>query len=84
MDRVAASEHSSDAKQRINDAIATIGRTNNRQHANEVRNNVVQSLASTRQRQPGSLIKSWTRWSHRSGTLRRKPQRAAQSPVGPT
>jgi hypothetical protein len=45
MDRVAASEHSSSAKQRINDAIATIGRTNNRQHANEVRNNVVQSLA---------------------------------------
>jgi hypothetical protein len=45
MDRVAASTHSSSAKQRINDAIATIGRTNNRQHANEVRNNVVQSLA---------------------------------------
>jgi hypothetical protein len=46
MDRVAASEHSSSAKQAINDAIATIGRTNNRQHANEVRNNLVQSLAT--------------------------------------
>jgi hypothetical protein len=46
MERVANSEHSSNAKQRINDAIAAIGRTNNRADAESVRQNLVQSLAN--------------------------------------
>jgi hypothetical protein len=47
MERVANSEHSSNSKQRINDAIAAIGRTNNRADAESVRQNLVQSLANT-------------------------------------
>jgi hypothetical protein len=43
--RVAASEHSPEVKGGINDAIAAIGRTNNRQDAAAVRDNLVQSLA---------------------------------------
>lgn len=46
MERVANSEHSSNSKQRINDAIAAIGRTNNRADAESVRQNLVQSLAN--------------------------------------
>jgi hypothetical protein len=46
MERVANSEHSSNSKQRINDAIAAIGRTNNRADAESVRQNLVQSLAT--------------------------------------
>jgi hypothetical protein len=45
--RVAATAHSADIKGSINDAIAAIGRTNNRADAAAVHDNLVQSLAHT-------------------------------------